>query len=143
VDHLLFLIGLRSNKNRKRDGLEVAAVDSLADFISKLNSEDDALVVAEGPRDAKALHASGFEGEVFMLCHKQNVRTLAIKAAQFEKVILLVDNDAEGHRLAQRATKALAGIAKVDPFYRKLLIPASRGRIRHVEELRSFAEIRG
>ncbi len=118
-----------------------SVIDSLSEFIYKLNSEERALVVVEGPRDSRALRASGFDGEIFMLCHNQNVRKLADKAAKFEKVILLLDSDAEGKKLAKKASRTIAGKAKIDLFYRRRLLPASRGRIRHVEELKSYAEL--
>jgi 5S rRNA maturation endonuclease (ribonuclease M5) len=116
-------------------------IDSLSEFICKLNNEDAALVVVEGPRDSRALRASGFDGEIFMLCHNQNLRKLADRATEFKKVILLLDGDTEGKRLAVRASRSLAGKSKIDLFYRRRLLPASRGRVRHVEELKNYAEL--
>ncbi len=51
-------------------------IESLSRFIRKLNDEEDALVVVEGVRDAKALRGSGFSGKLFMLCHNSSVSKL-------------------------------------------------------------------
>jgi 5S rRNA maturation endonuclease (ribonuclease M5) len=120
--------------------LKASLIDSLSDFIYKLNHEIDSLVVVEGPRDARALRSSGFLGDIFMLCHRQNAQKLEERAASYRKIILLLDNDSEGKKLAKKTDKLLAGKAKIDSSYRRRLLPASKGRIRHVEELQSFAE---
>ncbi len=120
---------------------ESALVQSLSSFIRKLNDEDDALVVVEGLRDARALRNSGFSGELFMLCHNQSIAKLEDRAPSFRKVILLLDNDSEGKRLVHRATRVLRGRAQVDLFYQHELLPASKGKIRHVEEFSSYSEM--
>ena len=106
----------------------------------KLNDEDDALVVVEGVRDAKALRDSGFAGEIFMLCHNSNVTKLEEKASNFKKTILLLDNDSEGRKLATRTQRILRGRVKLDTYYQKAILPASKGKIRHIEELAPYAE---
>ena len=119
---------------------ESSLIESLSGFMRKLNDEDDALVVVEGIRDAKALRESGFDGELFMLCHKNNVLTLEETAARFKKTILLLDNDSEGRKLADRTRKILQGRVRIDTFYQRELLPASKGKIRHVEDLAPYAE---
>jgi 5S rRNA maturation endonuclease (ribonuclease M5) len=119
-------------------------IDSLSAFISKLNSEVNPLVVVEGPRDAQALRTSGFKGEIFMLCHNQNLRKLEDYVSGYNKIIVLVDNDNEGKKLAEKTSRALEGKAKIDLFYRRRLLAASKGRIRHIEELKSnYAQLIG
>lgn len=119
---------------------ESSMIESLSDFMRKLNDEERALVVVEGLRDAKALREAGFDGEVFMLCHKNNVLTLEETAAGFKKIILLLDNDREGKKLSARTRRILGGRARIDTFYQRELLPASKGKIRHVEELAPYAE---
>ena len=118
---------------------ESAIVESLSSFIRKLNDEEDALVVVEGLRDARALRDSGFVGELFMLCHKANLVKLEQKAKNFKKAILLLDNDSEGRKLSMRTQRILMGRIKMDTFYQRELLPAGKGKIRHVEELAPFA----
>ena len=118
---------------------ESSLIESLSDFMRKLNEEESALVVVEGVRDAKALREAGYDGELFMLCHKNSVLTLEEAALKFRKIILLLDNDKEGMKLSARTKKILGGRVKIDTFYQRELLPASRGKIRHVEELAPYA----
>jgi 5S rRNA maturation endonuclease (ribonuclease M5) len=132
----LISIGLKfSFSLRNQTELESRLIDSLSEFIRKLNSEVSSLVIVEGPRDARALRSSGFTGNIFMLCHHQNLRRLVEKGKNYRKFILLLDGDREGRQLAQRTEKALEGKVRIDMFYARALLPASGGRIRHVEEL--------
>ncbi len=119
---------------------ESSLIESHSHFIRKLNHEEDALVVVEGIRDAKALRDSGFDGEIFMLCHKQNLSKLENEATKYRKTILLLDNDTEGKKLSARTRRILGGRIKLDMYYQHELLPASKGKIRHVEEFAGFAE---
>jgi len=119
---------------------ESSLIESLSEFMRKLNDEESALVVVEGLRDAKALREAGYDGELFMLCHKNNVLTLEETASQFRKIILLLDNDREGKKLSERTKKILGGRVRIDTFYQRALLPASKGKIRHVEELAPYAQ---
>jgi 5S rRNA maturation endonuclease (ribonuclease M5) len=119
---------------------ESSLIESLSEFMRKLNDEESALVVVEGLRDAKALQDAGYAGELFMLCHKNNVLSLEETASRFRKIILLLDNDREGQKLSARTKKILGGKVRIDTFYQRELLPASKGRIRHVEELAPYAQ---
>jgi len=119
---------------------ESSLIESLSEFMRKLNDEERALVVVEGLRDAKALREAGYDGELFMLCHKNNVLSLEETAASFRKIILLLDNDREGRKLSDRTKKILGGRVRIDTFYQRELLPASKGKIRHVEELAPYAQ---
>ncbi len=119
---------------------DISLIESLSHFIRKLNDEEDALVVVEGMRDAKALRDSGFDGELFMLCHKQSVAKLEVKCTRHKKTILLLDNDAEGRKLVARTQRILSGRVKFDLYYQRQLLPASKGKIRHIEELSAYAD---
>ncbi len=119
---------------------ESSLIESLSEFMRKLNDEESALVVVEGVRDAKALREAGYDGELFMLCHKNNVLTLEETAVGFKKIILLLDNDREGKKLSERTRKILRGRVNIDTFYQRELLPASKGKIRHVEELAPYAQ---
>ena len=119
---------------------ESSLIESLSEFMRKLNDEERALVVVEGLRDAKALREAGYDGELFMLCHKNNVLTLEETASSFKKIILLLDNDREGKKLSERTRRILGGRVRIDTFYQRELLPASKGKIRHVEELAPYAQ---
>jgi len=119
---------------------EAAMIESLSSFMRKLNDEEEALVVVEGVRDAKALRDAGFLGELFMLCHQNNLLKLEEAASRFRKTILLLDNDSEGRKLSERTRRILGGRVRIDTFYQRELLPASKGKIRHVEELQPYAD---
>lgn len=119
---------------------ESSLIESLSEFMRKLNDEECALVVVEGVRDARALREAGYDGEVFMLCHKNSVLTLEETSTRFKKVILLLDNDREGRKLSERTKRILGGRVRIDSFYQRELLPASKGKIRHVEELAPYAQ---
>jgi 5S rRNA maturation endonuclease (ribonuclease M5) len=119
---------------------EASLIESLSDFMRKLNDEESALVVVEGLRDADALRRAGYDGELFMLCHKNNVLSLEEAASRFRKIILLLDNDREGQKLSARTKKILGCRVHIDTFYQRELLPASKGKIRHVEELAPYAQ---
>jgi len=119
---------------------EAVLIESLSGFVRKLNDEEDALIVVEGVRDAEALRNSGFSGELFMLCHQANVLKLEQAASRFKKTILLLDNDNEGRKLLRRTQRLLSGRVTIDLFYQMALLPASKGKIRHIEELAPYAE---
>jgi len=119
---------------------ESSLIESLSEFMRKLNDEERALVVVEGLRDAKALREAGYVGKLFMLCHKNNVLSLEETAASFRKIILLLDNDREGRKLSDRTKRILGGRVRIDTFYQRELLPASKGKIRHVEELAPYAQ---
>lgn len=119
---------------------EATLIESLSRFLRKLNDEEDALIVVEGVRDAMALRNSGFSGDLFMLCHQANVVKLEQAASKFKKTILLLDNDSEGRKLLRRTQRILSGRVRIDLFYQKALLPASKGKIRHIEELEPYAE---
>jgi 5S rRNA maturation endonuclease (ribonuclease M5) len=74
-----------------------------------------------------------------MLCHNTNMAKLEEKASKYEKIILLLDNDNEGKKLALRTQQILGGRIRIDTYYQRELLPASKGKIRHVEELSSYA----
>lgn len=119
---------------------ESSLIESLSEFMRKLNDEESALVVVEGVRDAKALREAGYDGELFMLCHKNSVLTLEETAGNFKKIILLLDNDREGKKLSERTKRILGSRVRIDMFYQRELLPASKGKIRHVEELAPYAQ---
>ncbi len=125
---------------RSQLAAESSLVESLSQFIRKLNSEEDPLVIVEGLRDAEALRDCGFDGEIFMLCHNQNAAKLQGYSSKYKKIIFLLDNDSEGKSLINRTLRILNGRAKVDLYYQRGLLAASKGKIRHIEELKAYSQ---
>jgi len=112
-------------------------------FIRNLNDEckNGALVVVEGQRDARALESIGFKGNLLLLCHHNSFVKLASEAEGYKKTILLLDLDRKGRELTKRAAIILQeNDGKIDLFFRKELIKATKGKIRHVEGLSRFSD---
>jgi 5S rRNA maturation endonuclease (ribonuclease M5) len=119
------------------------SVESVRSFIRKLNDESSngALVVVEGPRDARALRALGFQGDLTTLSKNGGIVRLAGMAAQYRRTILLFDLDQEGRSLTKKAARMLEGKNNaIDLFFRRALVAATKGGIRQVEELGRFTE---
>ncbi len=112
-------------------------------FIRKLNDEsrNGALVIVEGQRDAMALKLIGFKGDLFLLCHNKSLVKLASEAERYDKVILLLDLDEKGRELTKKAAIILQEKnIKIDIFFRRELAKATKGKIRHIEELSRFSD---
>jgi 5S rRNA maturation endonuclease (ribonuclease M5) len=112
-------------------------------FTKRLNDEckNGALVVVEGRRDAKALESIGFKGDLFLLCHNESLVKLSTKAEKYKKIILLLDLDKKGRALTKRAAMILQEKSrKIDLFFRRELAKASKGKIKHIEELSRFGD---
>jgi len=119
------------------------SVEAVRSFIRKLNDESSngALVVVEGPRDARALRALGFQGDLTTLSENGGMVRLAATAEQYRRTILLFDLDQEGRSLTKKAALLLEGKnCAIDLFFRRALVAATKGGIRQVEELGRFTE---
>jgi 5S rRNA maturation endonuclease (ribonuclease M5) len=104
-------------------------------------SEKGSVIVVEGRRDAEALSRIGFTGSAavfhnfkgiadFLDCHEDADR----------KIILLLDMDRTGKHLTSRLISQLQSRRhSVSLFYKKRLTRITNGRIRHVEDLVSYA----
>jgi len=118
-------------------------IQALMLFVRKLNDEckNGALVVVEGQRDARALESIGFKGDLFLLCHNKSLVELASEAERYGKTILLLDLDRKGRALTKKAAIILQEKSiKIDLFFRRELIKATKGKIRHIEELSRFSD---
>jgi 5S rRNA maturation endonuclease (ribonuclease M5) len=135
----------RTESQRRREkelrwGNQFEIFDDLEEFVDRLNRAcgSKGVVVVEGRRDEGALRSIGFTGSVLMLCHNNSLRSL-VKQIGKRRAVLLFDNDREGEKLARRAKDFLEACdVSVDVSYRKDLLPVTRGKVRQIEELRSF-----
>lgn len=111
--------------------------------MKNLNDESraGALVVVEGRRDVEALKAIGFEGDVFTLSHRGRFSALVSDAERHKKTILLLDLDSKGRVLTKRAALLLQQKKnKIDLRFRRELASITRGKLRHIEGLRSYKD---
>jgi len=114
----------------------------LMEMIATLNSEveDGALVVVEGKRDSEVLKMLGLKGEPFPLCQSSMERLMS-RCVGHSRVILMLDADREGERIAKRVRRALEKHIRVED-YSKRILHITKGQVRHVEELKSFGWLR-
>ncbi len=127
----------------KEAKLDQDTLQALMLFVRKLNDEckNGALVVVEGKRDARALESMRFKGNLFLLCHNESLVRLASEAERYKKIILLLDLDKKGKALTKKAATILQEKkSKIDLFFRRELAKASKGRIKHIEELNRFSD---
>jgi len=128
---------IRSKFSRKK----LVELERLNDLIQALNNEikNNAMIVVEGPNDAKALEELGVTGKPFLYSHKSNQIDLFLLARSFSKVIILVDNDKEGWSICKRLVSifSVRGI-KYDTWYRKKFYNVGRGSVLHLEEFPSL-----
>ncbi len=110
-------------------------------FVRDLNvlAEEGWSVLVEGQRDARALRALGFRGEMATISSFKRTRTRAFEGSQ--GVIILTDLDREGSGLAARLLKDLAHEGmRASLAERRRLKQASRGLFLHIENLSRFQD---
>ena len=128
----------------KRGRKEQEVIYSLVLFIKKLNDESSngALVVVEGIRDVNALNSLGYIGPIYMLCQKDLLHLIS-ETKKYKKTILLLDLDREGKRLTKKVILMLhENKLVVDLFFRRELTPITKGRVKHIEELDRYKDLR-
>jgi 5S rRNA maturation endonuclease (ribonuclease M5) len=118
-------------------------IDRLREFIDMLNeeAENGSIVVVEGKRDVEALMRIGFNGSVTMLNRFKGITDFVDNQYPIsKKIILLLDMDRTGKYLTSRLVTQLQHKgSNVSLFYKKTLAKITNGKIRHVEELVTYA----
>jgi 5S rRNA maturation endonuclease (ribonuclease M5) len=123
--------------------VDVTIIDRLREFIDLLNkeAENGAVIVVEGKRDVEALMRIGFNGNVTILNHYKGIADFVDNQYPIgKKIILLLDMDRTGKYLTSRLLTQLQHKGNnVSLFYKKTLAKITNGKIRHVEELVTYA----
>ncbi|MFL6396741.1 MAG: toprim domain-containing protein [Nitrososphaeraceae archaeon] len=118
-------------------------IDRLCQFIDMLNeeAENGSVVVVEGKRDVEALIRIGFNGNVTMLNRFKGITDFVDSQHLIsKKIILLLDMDRTGKYLTSRLVAQLQHKGNnVTLFYKKTLAKITNGKIRHIEELVTYA----
>jgi 5S rRNA maturation endonuclease (ribonuclease M5) len=115
----------------------------LRSFISMLNeeSENGSIIVVEGKRDAKALTSVGFNGDLTIFSRFKGVADFVDHHCTIgKKIILLFDMDRTGKHLTSKLLKHLQfNGSNASLFYKSALARICNGKIRHVEDLVTYA----
>ena len=115
-------------------------IRELREFVNQINNESasDSLILVEGKRDLEALSYLGCSGNIQAYHNYKNIVDLADNfRVKYKKLILLLDLDDTG-RMMTKKISYLLNQRYIDNNYRNKLIKITQGKIRTIEELRSF-----
>ncbi len=122
----------------KTQRLEI--VRELREFVNQINNEStkDSLILVEGKRDLEALSYLGCSGNIQIYHNYKSIVDLADNfRVNYKKLILLLDLDDTG-KIMTRKISHLLNQRYIDNYYRNKIIKITQGKIRTIEELRSF-----
>ncbi|HKU84581.1 MAG TPA: toprim domain-containing protein [Candidatus Nitrosocosmicus sp.] len=115
-------------------------IRELREFVNQINNESasDSLILVEGKRDLEALSYLGCSGNIQAYHNYKSIVDLADNfRVKYKKLILLLDLDDTG-RIMTRKISYLLNQRYIDNYYRNKIIKITQGKIRTIEELRSF-----
>lgn len=118
-------------------------LERLTKLLEKLDSEarKGIPIVVEGKHDCRALNALGISGDFFCLKSTGNILADQLDEVEGDEVILLVDFDGEGRRLARSVISYLGGRGvKVRSFFWRRMKALLRRDVKDVEGLPSYLE---
>jgi 5S rRNA maturation endonuclease (ribonuclease M5) len=115
-------------------------VKGIDDFILSLNAESykNSIVIVEGKRDMEALYYLGYKGNIKAYHHYRGTTNFVDQCAvKYKKLILLMDSDKKGKIITKKILSQLNGRI-IDLNYKKKLLQITKGRIKKIEEIKSF-----
>ena len=110
----------------------------LKNFVSRLNSMNESVVVVEGKRDAAALKRIGFSGKVLEFHRFGGMINFVDSVAGHSSVIILFDRDKKGKYLTEKTTRLLQRRTNVDWTFKRKLTAITKGKIRFIEQLACY-----
>ncbi len=119
-------------------------IDQLRGYIDRLNeeSQNGSVIVVEGKRDVAALISVGFNGNVTVFHHFRGVTDFVDNYhLNRKKIILLLDMDRKGKQITSKLVTLLQYKGNnVTLFYKRALAKITNGKVRHVEDLVTYAQ---
>jgi 5S rRNA maturation endonuclease (ribonuclease M5) len=115
-------------------------IKDIDDFILSLNDEssNNSLVIVEGKKDIEALNYVGFKGNIKAYHHFRGTSNFVDHCTlNYRKIILLLDYDRKGKIITKKIISQLNG-KDIDLNYNKKLQRITKGRIRKIEEIKTF-----
>ena len=113
-------------------------VKELKKFITHLNSIREGAVVVEGKKDVDALKKIGYTGTILEYQKFGGMNKFADFASKYETIIVLFDRDKKGRELTGKIIKLLQRRTKVNLSFKRELRLVTRGKVKHIEQLRSY-----
>lgn len=115
-------------------------IKNIDNFITSLNDESNrnSIVIVEGKKDVEALFYLGYIGNIKAYHHYRGTTNFVDHCAiNYSKLILLLDSDAKGKIITKKILSQLNG-KFIDLYYKKKLLNITGGRIKKIEEIKSF-----
>jgi 5S rRNA maturation endonuclease (ribonuclease M5) len=115
-------------------------IRELREFVNQINNESakDSLILVEGKRDLEALSYLGCSGNIQIYHNYKSIVDLTDNFRdKYKKLILLLDLDDTGQYMTRKISHIL-NQRYIDNYYRNKIIKITQGKIRTIEELRSF-----
>ena len=123
--------------------MDETTISRLRIFVNRLNmeSENGSIIVVEGKRDVEALVKVGFTGNITVLNRYKGINNFVDNHNHLgKKIILLLDMDRTGKYLTSKLLRQMQPRGgNISLFYKKTLAKISNGKIRHIEDLISYA----
>jgi len=122
----------------RREKLRV--IREINEFVNQINSESvqESLILVEGKRDLEALSYLGCNGNIRMYHNFKNPIDVVDKFRdKYKKLIILLDLDRTGEIMTKKICNMLSQ-RYIDQSYRMKLLSITQGRIKNIEELKSF-----
>ena len=115
-------------------------IRELREFVNQINNEStiDSLILVEGKRDLEALSYLGCSGNIQIYHNYKSIVDMADNfRVKYKKLILLLDLDDTG-KIMTRKISHILNQRYIDNYYRNKIIKITQGKIRTIEELKSF-----
>lgn len=115
-------------------------IKDINEFIISLNDESsrNSIIIVEGRKDMEALYFVGFRGNIKAYHHFRGLTDfIDYCSIRYRKIILLLDSDRKGTIITKKILSQLNG-KTIDLNYKKKLHKITKGRIKKIEEIKSF-----
>ncbi|GKS60944.1 hypothetical protein YTPLAS21_04020 [Candidatus Nitrosocosmicus sp.] len=119
---------------------KLKVIKEINEFIDQINSEStqESLILVEGKRDLEALSYLGCNGNIKIYHNFKNHIDLVDKFRDnYKKLIILLDLDRTGEIMTKKICNMLRQ-KYIDQKYRMRLLRITQGKVKNIEELRSF-----
>jgi len=120
--------------------LDNSEIIEVRNFVRLLNSKKNSIVVVEGEKDENALKRLGFSGRVCQFHSFKGLAKFIDSMPRYRNLIILLDSDRKGRYLTRRIISQLQHRMTIDLTFKRKLIAITKGKVRNVEDLSSYAD---
>lgn len=120
--------------------LDNSEIIEVRNFVRLLNLKKNSIVVVEGKKDENALERLGFSGRVCQFHSFKGLAKFIDSMPRYRNLIILLDSDRKGRYLTRRIISQLQHRMAIDLTFKRKLIAITKGKVRNVEDLSSYAD---